>query len=52
MLNIIVVYRNMQNETIDSPEDEFGDKNNFETGQNWAQIGPLILFCRKITMIC
>ena len=43
MLDIIVVYHNMQNEEIlmsTSRENEFGDKNNLEISLNGAQIWP------------
>ena len=42
-LNIIVVYHNMQNKkklTSKSQDNEFGDKNNLETGPKWAKFGP------------
>ena len=43
LLDIIVVYHNMQNEEIlmsNSQENDFGDKNNLETSLNGAQIWP------------
>ena len=39
----MVVYHNMQNKKkilSKGQDNEFGDKNNLETGPKWAQFGP------------
>ena len=52
LLDIMHVYHHLQNEQklmMQSQENEFGNKNNLETGPKWAQFEPNNFFLGAIT---